>query len=57
MTAEVLRVNAAGYPAEVEYRFDAPLDDPGLIWLVFEKGRYVGFDSPAPGETVFFEGL
>lgn len=57
MTAEVLTLNADGYPAEVEYRFDAPLHDPRLVWLVFEKGRFMAFTPPPPGETVRFGGL
>jgi hypothetical protein len=52
MTARVTEMNDEGRPAEVEFRFDVPLDDPSLRWLRWEDKRIVPFTPPPVGETV-----
>jgi hypothetical protein len=51
MTATVLD-DRGGRPARVEFRFDRPLDDPGLVFLAFSGGGLRRFALPAIGEEV-----
>jgi hypothetical protein len=39
-------------PAEVEYRFAVPLEDPSLRWLVWQGGGYRPFVPPAVGASL-----
>jgi hypothetical protein len=52
MTAEVTALTADGRPAEAEFRFSVPLEDPSLRWLAWGNPSYVPFTPPAIGETV-----
>jgi hypothetical protein len=49
MTIEVREVTSDGRPALVRIRFDAPLDSPDLLWVVWRNDRFVPFDLPAVG--------
>ena len=53
-TVEVLAVADEGWPLEVAYRFDVPLEDPSLLWLKLdlEGVAYVPWRPPAVGESV-----
>lgn len=51
MTAVVLE-DRGGRPTRVEFRFDQPLDDPSLIFLVFAQGQLRRFAPPAIGQQV-----
>ena len=53
-TVEVLAVAEEGWPLEVAYRFDVPLEDPSLLWLELdlEGVAYVPWRPPAVGESV-----
>jgi hypothetical protein len=41
-----------GQPAEAEFRFTVPLEDPTLRWFHWSNGRYQPFTPPAVGESV-----
>jgi hypothetical protein len=51
MTASVLE-DRAGRPARVEFRFDRPLDDPSLVFLVLSQGRLRRLALPPPGQEI-----
>ncbi len=51
MTATVLSVED-GRPKNVAFRFETPLEDESLRWLVFRDGRYVPWTPPKVGEEV-----
>jgi hypothetical protein len=42
---------AKGRPTVVRVRFDVPLDDPTLRWVVWQGDRFVPFAVPAVGHT------
>jgi len=46
---EVVGCNAAGVPTEVDFRFDAPLEDPRWRFVRWRGERYVPFVPPAVG--------
>ncbi len=50
MTVVVDRVTEDGRPAVVTFRFDVPLDDPSLRWLVWVDGELRPFEPPEVGE-------
>ena len=52
MTVRVLRVENGGWPTEVEFAFDVPLEHKSLVWLQVEGARLVPFELPSVGETV-----
>ena len=54
MTVEVLSLTEDGRPAEAEFRFAVPLEDPSLRWLYWKDGVFIPFTPPAIGETVHF---
>ncbi len=56
MTARVLTASHDGRPKEVEFRFDKPLEDPSLRWVICTGGVYVPFTPPAVGTTLHIEG-
>ena len=39
-------------PAEVEFRFAVPLEDPSLRWLVWQAGAYRPFTPPQLGQAI-----
>jgi hypothetical protein len=51
MTATVARVGDQGFPVEVLFTFDVPLEDASLRWLWWDWDQdvYRTFDLPAVG--------
>ena len=49
---EVRAVDGAGEPRELLFRFDRPLEDPSLRWVVSYGGPYEPFMPPPPGRSV-----
>jgi len=56
LTVEVAEVTNDGRPVDALFRFDVPLEDPSLRWIVFKGMAYVPFTPPAIGETVQVKG-
>jgi hypothetical protein len=56
LTVEVAEVTNDGRPVDALFRFDVPLEDPSLRWVVFKDVAYVPFTPPAIGETVQVKG-
>jgi hypothetical protein len=56
LTVEVAEVTNDGRPVDALFRFDVPLEDPSLRWIVFKDMAYAPFTPPAIGETVQVEG-
>ncbi len=52
VTAHVLEVTADGAPSHVEFRFDRPLEDSKLRFLIWKGDGYAPFVLPSVGETV-----
>jgi hypothetical protein len=52
MGVEVTAVTPDGRPSEMVFRFDRPLEDPALRWIVYQNGQYVPFTPPAVGQAV-----
>ena len=52
MSVDVMSVAKAGWPRRVAYRFDVPLEDPGLVWLNVENNVYVPWQPPEVGQSV-----
>ncbi len=52
LSVEIERVNRAGDPDVVRYRFATPLEDPSLRWLAWRDGVYVPWSPPAIGASV-----
>ena len=51
LTVEILNVNAAGNPQDVNYHFPAPLESEQFIWLQMDGFNYKPYTLPAIGET------
>jgi hypothetical protein len=51
---EVRALSEHGWPDEVAFRFDKPLEDPGYMWvqLTLDDMRFTPFTLPAIGETI-----
>ncbi|AUX44425.1 uncharacterized protein SOCE26_058890 [Sorangium cellulosum] len=50
MTATVLSLTPDGSrPQRVEFRFERPLDDPGLVWVTWIDTRFERFEVPPVG--------
>ncbi len=49
--ATVLEASPAGEPLAVAFRFERPLDHPSYVWMIFDRGEYVPYSLPAPGES------
>ena len=56
MTVEVKTLAKGGWPLEVAYTFDVPLEDPSLQWLKFQDSTYVPYTPPGIGETEILNG-
>lgn len=54
-TVEIAGV-AKERPTVVRIRFDVPLEDPSLRWVVWQGDRFVPFALPAPGRTLAIPG-
>jgi len=52
MTVEVTELTADNRPAAAAFRFDTPLEDRSLRWLVWIEGRFRPWSPPPIGETV-----
>jgi hypothetical protein len=52
MTATVTALTPDGRPAEAAFRFNVPLEDRALRWLVWRDGEFQPFALPAIGETI-----
>src|SRR6202035_5124287 len=50
MTAEVEQVTADDRPRRLRFRFDRPLDDPSLVWIIWDGQGFVPFAVPPVGE-------
>lgn len=53
-TAQILSMGKEG-PNKVRFVFRAPLEDKGLAFYVWEKGRFVRYTPPAIGESELLE--
>jgi hypothetical protein len=54
--AKVEAVTHDGRPTRVAFRFDVPLEDPSLRWVVFKDSSYAPFAVPKVGETTHVQG-
>jgi hypothetical protein len=54
--AEIRALTSDGRPLEVAYRFNVPLENPGLRFLYWKNGRLQEFPLPAVGERVTLSG-
>jgi len=54
-TVEIMGV-AQGRPTVVRVRFDVPLEDPSLRWVVWHGDRFVPFSPPVLGHTLAIPG-
>lgn len=52
---EIVKVDDAGVPTEVDYRFATPLEDPSRRWLRWADGGYEPFDLPPVGGSSSLE--
>jgi hypothetical protein len=60
LRVEVREVGPDGWPTEIAFRFDEPLDDPSLRWIRWTSspgsgGRYVPWTPPPVGGSVRVE--
>lgn len=55
LAVEIVAVDGAGVPVEVDYRFATPLEDPARRWLRWDGGGHAPFTPPAVGERTFLE--
>jgi hypothetical protein len=55
VTIEITELTDDRRAAEATFRFDKPLSDDSLRWLVSDTSGYSAFDPPAIGETVTIE--
>lgn len=51
MTINVTKVDDDSHPTEVSFRFAVSLDDPSLLWLMWNGKEYIETTPPAIGET------
>ncbi|MDH5673991.1 MAG: hypothetical protein OEZ06_17680 [Myxococcales bacterium] len=49
---EVIALMADGRPAEIEARFDRPLEDPSLLWRRWHDVSHGPFEPPPVGQTL-----
>ncbi len=54
--ANVEAVTQDGRPTQVAFRFDVPLEDPSLRWVVFKDRAYAPFEVPKIGEKTHVQG-
>ncbi|MRG97549.1 hypothetical protein [Polyangium spumosum] len=51
MVAEIVSLTEDGtLPEQIDFRFDRSLDDPSMVWVSWEKDRFVEFVVPEVGE-------
>ena len=52
MSVRIVELTDDLRPKTVDFRFEQTLDDPDLIWLIYnENDEFVEFSIPAVGET------
>jgi hypothetical protein len=56
LEAQVVSATKEGRPKEVLFRFDVPLEDPSLRWVVFKDRTYAPFTPPPVGKTIHVNG-
>jgi len=61
MSVEVIDIDRAGQPVEIQFHFAVSLDDPSLSWLQWDWkkggfGSYSRFKVPAVGEKTYIPG-
>ncbi len=56
LRVRVREVTRDGRPAEVDFAFEVPLEDPSLLWMWFRGGVLVPWSPPAPGESRLLPG-
>ncbi len=47
----VSEVTADGRPAQAEFFFDVPLEDPSLLWMRWQRDALAPYSPPAVGES------
>lgn len=52
LTIEMTEITPDARPAEATFRFDVPLEDPGLAWLQWKDDRFQPFTPPPVGVTI-----
>jgi len=55
MTVEVTKLAEGGWPLEVTYRFNLPLEDPLFVWAKIQDNECVPFILPEVGESIFLD--
>lgn len=55
MTATVRAVQAQGYPTEMQFRFDLPLDDPSHVWLQWRGRQLTVLPLPPTGQWMLLK--
>jgi hypothetical protein len=55
MTALVTKISPDGRPTEIRYRFEKPLADPQLQWVIWTRRGFRRFKPPEPGERKLLE--
>jgi hypothetical protein len=56
MRAEIMEAGEDGIPRRIQIHFDAPLDDPSMVWVTWVHQGFVPFKLPSPGEKVTVPG-
>ena len=51
VSIEVLEIDDDGMPVEARFRFDVPLEDPSLRWVIWRDEGFQPFALPAIGES------
>ncbi len=51
MSVEVTAVTVDGRPAEAEFRFDRPLEDPTWLWVRWDRSAFVPWQPPPIGAS------
>jgi hypothetical protein len=52
MRAEIMELGAEGLPRRIQFRFEALLDDPALVWITWQGQGFIPFRPPGQGEKV-----
>ena len=52
LSIEIRSLTEKGYPGEVAFRFDKPLEDPEYVLFQFDHDTFVPFTPPGIGESV-----
>jgi hypothetical protein len=49
MLATVAELDQAGAPRRLRFEFEQPLEDPSILWVLEEGGRFREYRAPALG--------